>query len=505
MPTRRAILLASTATALSSLWMPSRSQPFPPPPRIRYNAASQQGKAMMRIYAEGVKAMKALGAQNGRSWTFQWYIHATPQPKSQVISDVFGDTMGPARNLANDTWFTCQSHLGQAEDYFLPWHRLYVLHFEEIIRSITGREEFTLPYWDYTSAASYSIPDEFQAKNRNDPLFSFLFVLNRNKDGGSLLSADVNAGQPLNKHFTGPRNFLVLPDITQSDYSSFCGQLDQNLHGAIHVYTGDGTNMGRVPTAAGDPVFWLHHCNIDRIWAKWNASGGQNPTQTNGVNWTDTKFFFVDSRGDRVEIAISSVASSSALPYSYDALPEVPVMPFVVAGSSPARNRRLLSSSALTPAPAGEELASPKPIAVQLGAAPQTVRLVPTESQNRLLTIAPEFQVGGPSRLVLMLKDVQAQADPNTTYQVFLDLPPNASSEVADQHYVGLLNFFGVTVESDAPHGGRTVEFDVTDVVARLRDRNNLQNDTSVTLIPVGPPSESSTPIISGGIELHSR
>ena len=37
--------------------------------------------------------------------------------------------------------------------------------------------------------------------------------------------------------------------------------------------------MGSVPTAPADPVFWMHHAEIDRIWAAWQATHpGQNPT-----------------------------------------------------------------------------------------------------------------------------------------------------------------------------------------------------------------------------------
>jgi tyrosinase len=201
--TRRSLLLGSAAAAMFSLPKPSLSQP-----KVRYNAASQQGKAMLRIYADGVRTMKGLSGTDAKSWNFQWYIHATPQPKAQLINSVFGNSTSPGRDLANEAWYTCQPHLGQPEDYFLPWHRLYVLQFEEIIRVVTGHPEFTVPYWDYTSAASYAIPDEFQTKYQNDPVFSSLFVVNRNKDAGRLKSADVNAGEPLNKYFPGARNFL---------------------------------------------------------------------------------------------------------------------------------------------------------------------------------------------------------------------------------------------------------------------------------------------------------
>lgn len=500
---RRTILLTSAATALSSLWMPVRAQPA----SVRYNVASQQGKAMLRIYADAVKRMKALSGRDTRSWIFQWYIHATPEPKDQAINRVFPTPGSPNRALAVETWYTCQAHLGQPEDYFLPWHRLYVMYFEAIVRNVSGRRDFTLPYWDYTTPASYSIPDEFQSKFSSDPVFGTLFQQNRNVDN-RVRYANINAGEPLNKYFTGRDNFLVLPDLRQPSYSSFCSQLDGNLHGSIHVFTGDRTNMGIVPTAAGDPVFWMHHCNIDRIWAAWNAGGGQNPTQTNGINWTDTKFVYVDGNGARTEVAISTVSNPATLPYRYDNLPQ-PTGVAVAAAATPASGNKMVLMKSIAPG-ASPNAAAPlattagTAAAVRLGAAPQTVGLAPTGTQNHLQAIAPSIQAGGPSRLVLTFNGVMAETDPDTVYKVYLDLPPNASPDVADQHYVGLLNFFGAVMTTEhAAHAGMNTEFDVTDLVAQLKAQNSLGSETSVTLVPVGAPASGSTPVISGGIELQ--
>jgi len=460
---------------------------------------------MLRIYAQGVKAMKELGPQNPRSWTFQWYIHATPRSKDEIMKEVFRKTNSKGHKLASEVWYTCQSHLQQPNDYFLPWHRLYVLYFEEIIRNITGHRDFTLPYWDYTSPASQAIPEEFQARNKNDPLFSALFVPNRNKDDGSRRFADVNAGEPLNKHFRRARDFLVSPDMSQSNYSSFCTQLDSNLHGAIHRYTGDTTNMGIVPTAAGDPLFWLHHCNIDRIWADWIASGKRNPRQTNGLPWSGTKFRFVDGKGNRIEVAISTVADSSKLPYRYDNLPSASEAKLVLAQNSPSPERNVLLKS-LPIESAASKSASHGSVAVPLGAQPQTVTLAPTAEQNKLTAAAPSAKAGGQTRFILTLNKLQAHIDPNTSYEVFLDLPQDASPDIADQHYVGLVNFFGVARDKGhETHGGATVEFDVTGIVQRLGDAKKLKNDTQITLVPVGAPADGSMPVISGGIEIHKQ
>ena len=50
----------------------------------------------------------------------------------------------------------------------------------------------------------------------------------------------------------------------------------EDLHDQIHGWVG-GT-MGAVSTSAYDPIFYSHHCMIDRIWYLWqkrhgNASG----------------------------------------------------------------------------------------------------------------------------------------------------------------------------------------------------------------------------------------
>ncbi|KAL5342248.1 hypothetical protein BJX70DRAFT_357265 [Aspergillus crustosus] len=42
------------------------------------------------------------------------------------------------------------------------------------------------------------------------------------------------------------------------------------IHNNIHWWAGgDGGHMSQIPVATFDPIFWLHHCNIDRIFAIW--------------------------------------------------------------------------------------------------------------------------------------------------------------------------------------------------------------------------------------------
>ncbi|WP_260288870.1 tyrosinase family protein [Peribacillus aracenensis] len=39
------------------------------------------------------------------------------------------------------------------------------------------------------------------------------------------------------------------------------------LHNLVHGWVGG--HMGSVPVSPNDPVFFLHHANVDRIWAMW--------------------------------------------------------------------------------------------------------------------------------------------------------------------------------------------------------------------------------------------
>src|SRR5207237_349537 len=44
----------------------------------------------------------------------------------------------------------------------------------------------------------------------------------------------------------------------------------EDIHGAVHVWVGG--EMGRIDWAAYDPIFWAHHANIDRLWARWQLT-----------------------------------------------------------------------------------------------------------------------------------------------------------------------------------------------------------------------------------------
>jgi tyrosinase len=64
------------------------------------------------------------------------------------------------------------------------------------------------------------------------------------------------------------------------------GLLEGNPHNLLHLAIGGSISpdanpeksglMAVVQTAAFDPVFWVHHCNIDRLWNVWDSMPGRN-------------------------------------------------------------------------------------------------------------------------------------------------------------------------------------------------------------------------------------
>ncbi len=48
-------------------------------------------------------------------------------------------------------------------------------------------------------------------------------------------------------------------------------RLEYDLHNLVHRYVGGDMALAASPN---DPVFWLHHCNLDRLWSLWEQTTG---------------------------------------------------------------------------------------------------------------------------------------------------------------------------------------------------------------------------------------
>jgi tyrosinase len=454
--------------------------------RTRYSATSAQGKQMLIKYAKAVGMMmdnSKFPRSDPRSWDFQWYTHWIPGPqspwsavataKTNMINQVFAGKPpnDPNRLLAQAMWDDCQAHASNPNDpnffqemFFCVWHRFYVYYFEEIIRAVLPDTTFTLPYWDYLSGqvADLSIPPEFLVTN------SPLYRNNRNPW--------VNNGERIDKNNPGSMNLNAFNEPIYIDSpdgdTGFCPVLDGNPHGLVHVYTGGQMNMGRIPFAAGDPVFWLHHCNIDRLWESWNRLPGRN-----NPPWPNRPFPFADGSGKGVKVLPAGANRVAQLKYQYDKYytPKkvVPLPgPALMAAAAVSRVTKLAATEPVALADRARVALSPP--ASQLDIAPTAARtLAAASSPSR--------------RIYLVLGNITVNEPTDATYNVFLDLPEGANPTGAnDPRYAGTLQFFGAAGHEQHRAAGHRTVFNVTDTVKALQAKGQLATDPSVTLIRQG-------------------
>ena len=157
---------------------------------------------------------------------------------------------------------------------FLPWHRAYLLDLERELQAIDP--SVALPYWRFDLASPNIFKADFLGVSNSGAVqFSATNPLQFWKTDGV---QGVNR-EPFFNTGTAPpglRNEAQTLAIG-TQYSAF-QTLEGNPHGTAHT-SFDGS-ISDIDTAAKDPLFFLLHCNVDRLWAKWQRKNGRfNPAQ----------------------------------------------------------------------------------------------------------------------------------------------------------------------------------------------------------------------------------
>lgn len=164
--------------------------------------------------------------------------------------------LGPLVDIHGDP-----AHQPHTTQRLLPWHRIYLLQFELALRAI--HPDVSIPYWDWTKASEQAIPPWLIGATPTVVTPTKTVVVTRSPGTAADLA-------------------LIASNVTgimaMSDFTSFASSLN-GVHGGVHVWVGGA--MGSVPTAPADPIFWMHHANLDRLWWQWQNSPqgtGKNPS-----------------------------------------------------------------------------------------------------------------------------------------------------------------------------------------------------------------------------------
>lgn len=405
-----------------------QAQPAPTP--VRKSIASTTVELPdLSDYRRAVRLMKELPSSDPRNWARQAEIHRDHCPHSN--------------------W------------WFLPWHRAYLHYFEQVCRNVLQKPSFALPYWDWTSFPAF--PGAFRDRN------SSLYHDGRSNAGNPILNETL-VGRPVMDRILRSNSQITMYSAPTSSNDqregANSGQLEGSPHNHVHsAIRGDmGTFMSPL-----DPIFWLHHCNIDRIWESWLGIHQRAfPAAPLWKNHLLTSFYDVRTNSTKNPTAESTI-NSAAWGAKYDraerltqGLISMARPPRSVSAADDAVFRFGLVKALSTSSPVRSSIRLTEATKVELNSGPELGALVESAARLAALGNSPTLP-----DLLLQIEGVPQPQSPTVAVRVFLNCnSPSLNTPLDDPSYVGTLAFFAE--HHPRPQGSNFV-FDVRDTLARLR------------------------------------
>lgn len=413
---------------------------------IRKNANSIEAKKDLEALDKALKIMRAKDCKDPLSWYYQGAIHWIPDTiKNNKLCESYATYLD--KKIA---WDNCtHTPSGKEKIHFLVWHRLYIYHFEKIVRKLSGYKEFALPYWAYTDNGS---------KNKYMPII----MINKNSSLYENCRFDsLNMGYPISGEIERALDLTKLMENT--DYKTFCYNINAAPHGAIHDYVGHGNEptgkqfnnpitgtvtedglMGWVPTAGFDPIFWLHHSNIDRIWQQWTNSKNGKMISLEELKSVPWDYVFFDENGKKVVYTMEDVIKILyTMDYDFDdtklsyKVYTEPLTNIAYENKIGNNTKKTVVDKTLT-------------------------NISPLDLSNIFKSSVIKMDV------VKVIVKVSFTKRPKGVYELYVDLPNNLTPSVKSKNFVGYMTFFGADhtmpkkeclngcCESDKTNDGRT-------------------------------------------------
>jgi Common central domain of tyrosinase/Polyphenol oxidase middle domain len=438
--------------------------------------------------------------------------------QANMHSTLMENTGCPMGDSLNPMWDQCQHY----SNLFFPWHRMYLYYFERILRAASGDPNLTLPYWNYESASEQTLPSAYttpatpcsqvtlgsggyvyQIGNPSaNPGCNPLYLPMRALTAGVALptgaaddsiamtdtsfepsssGGDFGGGAPPGEcHFDGAQ-----------------GDLESQPHDVIHGAVGG--IMAETTQSGNDPVFFLHHAEIDHLWKRWLAQGGGRSDPTTDATWMNSSFNFYDETGNVVTLSAHDVLDTvTQLDYRYDDDPQPQ-------GQS---KRRIAAAAqrAQPPAPTRIEplpVNAPKGIDLNTGNTQVPIEL-PADTSQKISQALQEQH-----RILLILQMDHVKSTGGVVYEIYANLPDGTAPARDSADFVGTLGFF------TAWDGSVTKSFDLTRTIRTLQDKNAWKtNQLTITFVPRGPinaqtkeplPLEPGVRAVIEGVRLGAR
>jgi tyrosinase len=153
---------------------------------------------------------------------------------------------------------------------FLPWHRAYLLDLERELQAIDP--SVALPYWRFDQPAPLLFTREFLGVS--DVIGSVQFSPTNPLQFWKTDGVQGINRRPFFNTSTGRANVISeAQTLALGNQYALFQEMEFDPHGLAH--TSFGGSISSIPTAAKDPLFFLLHANVDRLWAKWQRRFGR--------------------------------------------------------------------------------------------------------------------------------------------------------------------------------------------------------------------------------------
>ena len=494
-------------------------------------------------YARGVQAMKDKRTDllnNRTGWRFFGAMHDFIDSSWQSVKYYTpGEPMPKGTDRAT-FWRQCQ----HGSWYFLPWHRGYLMAFEAVVRAAVvkagGPKNWALPYWNYFAAGESDLPPAFAAPDWPDgkgdnPLYTpFRYGPDDpNAKGGGKVSVPIGSDGATLDGMSCPA-FISPADNSPEGFGGIQtgflnrggnhGGIESHPHDDVHVLVGGGWNA-KVPglmtspiTAGLDPIFYLHHANIDRLWEAWKKSAIAQGDPTTVADWMKgptnaspkaRSFIMPQPDGKTWTYTPADVHDLSKLDYTYDDLgaptavpaPQVRLAALGIAPPGPTATRQ--GAHAMAAAPKTSELMGATGALRISGAEAKTSLSIDSGVRHKFAaSLAAAPQTAKPDRVFLRLENIKSNNE-GVPLAVYLGLPDGT------EHKAGNVSLFGLrqasSADGDHAGDGMTHVIEVSQIIDQLHARGALDaGKLTVRVVPRHPvPDEAGLSI--GRISLYRR
>ncbi|PQQ07193.1 polyphenol oxidase chloroplastic [Prunus yedoensis var. nudiflora] len=381
---------------------------------------------------------------------------------------------------------------------FFPFHRMYLYFYERILGKLIGDPTFALPYWNWDSPDGFPIPDiytdtssplydQYRNADHQPPVLVDLGYGGTDDDVDDQTRIDENLAIMYRQMVSGAKT----PDLFfgheyragSTTTGKYAGTIENSPHNNIHLWVGDPNqtykeDMGNFYSAGRDPVFYAHHCNVDRMWSIWKTLGGKRKDITD-TDWLDAEFLFYDENAELVSCKVrDSLDTAKQLRYNYEPVS----LPWLFTKPTARKTKNKTKAKV-----AATQLTSKFPATLDSKTTVEVARPKPRKRSKKEKVDEEE---------VLIIKDIEFEGNEAVKFDVFINDDAESLSRRDKSEFAG--SFVHVPQGKTTKAKTKTnLKLGITDLLEDL----GAEDDSSVLVTLV--PRVSNSPITIGGFKIE--